>query len=213
MSEVDRSKWDQRYAEDSHRKRSQPGEFIAQWIDKVTVGKALDVACGLGQKSMFLAEAGFQVDAIDVSAIGLGRASQQAVAQGLDINWVQHDLDEPYDFKQQYDLIIVMWYVDLALIGHLCGQLAPDGYLLCEEHLACDNENGEFSGPKSASYRVGPGALREAVAGFNVCFYEEYVGVGEGHQQVNQHVNQETCDGSEATMISRARLVVRSRCN
>jgi tellurite methyltransferase len=210
MSEEDRSKWDQRYAEDSHRKRSQPGEFIAQWIDKITVGKALDVACGLGQKSMFLAEAGFQVDAIDVSAIGLERASQQAMVQGLDINWIQHDLDQPYDFSQKYALIIVMWYVDLELIRRLCKQLAPGGYLLCEEHLACDNESGAFSGPKNVNFRVAPNALRKAVDGFDVCFYEEYVGVGEGHQQVNRHVNQGTCVGSEATMISRARLVVSS---
>jgi tellurite methyltransferase len=210
MSEEDRSKWNQRYAEDSHRKRSQPGEFIAQWIDKITVGKALDVACGLGQKSMFLAEAGFQVDAIDVSAIGLERASQQAMVQGLDINWIQHDLDQPYDFSQKYALIIVMWYVDLELIRRLCKQLAPGGYLLCEEHLACDNESGAFSGPKNVNFRVAPNALRKAVDGFDVCFYEEYVGVGEGHQQVNRHVNQGTCVGSEATMISRARLVVSS---
>jgi tellurite methyltransferase len=197
MSEEDRSKWDQRYAQDSHRKRTQPGEFIAQWIDRVTVGNALDVACGLGQKSMFLAEIGFQVDAIDVSAIGLERASQMAVAQGLDVNWIQHDLDQPYDFKKKYDLIIVMWYVDLALVRRLCEHLAPGGYLLCEEHLACDNEGSEFVGPKNASFRVAPNALRETAAGFDVCHYDEYVGVNEGHQ------------ASEASMISRARLVVK----
>jgi tellurite methyltransferase len=201
MSEEDRSKWDQRYEQDSHRKRTQPGEFIAQWIDQVTVGNALDVACGLGQKSMFLAEAGFQVDAIDVSAVGLERASQQAVAQELDINWIQHDLDQPYDFKRKYDLIIVMWYVDLLLIRRLCEQLAPGGYLLCEEHLACDNESGELIGPKNARFRVAPNALREAVAGFDVRYYDEYIGVSEDHQE------------SEASMISRARLVISKRSN
>ena len=201
MSEEDRSKWDQRYAEDSHRKRTQPGEFIAQWIDRVTVGSALDVACGLGQKSIFLAEAGFQVDAIDVSAIGLEKASQQAKLQGLNINWIQHDLDEYYDLKQKYDLIIVMWYVDLTLIRRLCEQLEPNGYLLCEEHLTCDNENGEFLGPKNASFRVAPNALREAVAEFDVCYYDEYVGESESDQE------------SGTNMISRARLVVTNRRN
>ena len=205
MSEEDRSKWDQRYAQDSHRKRSQPGEFIAQWIDRVTVGNALDVACGLGQKSIFLAEAGFQVDAIDVSAVGLERASQQAVAQKLDINWIQHDLDQLYDFKKKYDLIIVMWYVDLTLIRRLCEQLAPGGYLLCEEHLACDNESGELIGPKNALFRVAPNALREAAAGFDVRYYDEYIGVSEDHQESGQ--------ASEASMISRARLVVNRRSN
>lgn len=200
MSEEDRNKWNKRYTEDTHQKRAQPGEFIAQWIDKVTVGNALDVACGLGHKSMFLAEAGFQVDAVDVSAIGLERAKQQALTQGLDINWVQHDLDQPYDFKQEYDLIIVMWYVDLQLIRRLCDQLATGGYLLCEEHLACDNDSGEFIGPRNASFRVAPNALREAVADFDVCYYDEYVGQSEDHQKYGQE--------PEGSMISRARLVV-----
>jgi 2-polyprenyl-3-methyl-5-hydroxy-6-metoxy-1,4-benzoquinol methylase len=109
MSEEDRSKWDHRYAEDSHRKRAQPGEFITQWIDRVSIGNALDVACGLGQKSIFLAEAGFQVDAIDVSKVGLKRARQQADEDELDINWIQHDLDQPYDFNQKYDLIMATY--------------------------------------------------------------------------------------------------------
>jgi len=200
MSEEDRSKWDQRYAEDSHRTRAQPGEFITQWIDRVTIGNALDVACGLGQKSIFLAEAGFQVDAIDVSNIGLNRARQQAEEDELDINWIQHDLDQPYAFNQKYDLIIVMWYVDLLLIRRLCDQLAPGGYLLCEEHLACDNLSDAFTGPKNENFRVAPNALYEAVAGFNVRYYDEYVGVIEGYQASSHD--------SDASMISRARLVV-----
>jgi tellurite methyltransferase len=204
MSEEDRSKWNQRYAEDSHKKRTQPGEFIAQWIERVTVGNALDVACGLGQKSIFLAEAGFQVDAIDVSAVGLERASQQALAQGFDINWIQHDLDQAYNFNQKYDLIIVMWYVNLPLIRRLCEHLTSGGYLLCEEHLACDNETGEFIGPKNANFRVAPNALREAVLGFDVCYYDEYVGVNESCQASDK----EAANASEASMISRARLVV-----
>jgi len=203
MSEEDRSKWDQRYAEDSHRKRAQPGEFITQWIDRVSIGNALDVACGLGQKSIFLAEAGFQVDAIDVSSIGLKRARQQAEEYEHDINWIQHDLDQPYDFNRKYDLIIVMWYVDLVLIRRLCEQLEPGGYLLCEEHLAYNNDNGGFIGPKSANFRVAPNALYEAVSGFNVSYYDEYVGVIEDYQA--------SSDDSEANMISRARLVVTNK--
>lgn len=196
MSEQDRKKWDRRYAEDSQRKRIQPGEFITQWIDKIPPGSALDVACGLGQKSMFLAQAGFQVDAIDVSATGLEQARQAAEAEGLQVNWIQHDLDLAYEFADNYDLILVMWYVDLGLIRRLCECLAPGGYLLCEEHLACDTVSG-LIGPRNPDYRVAPNALREAVSGFEVAYYEEYVGISEDHQDAGDD------------LISRARLVVR----
>ena len=202
MSEQDRNKWDRRYAEDSQQKRVHPGELITQWINKLPVGRALDVACGLGQKSMFLAEAGFQVDAIDVSAIGLEQAKRTAEARGLAVNWIQHDLDLPYEFGANYDVIIVMWYVDLSLIRRLCDQLAPGGYLLCEEHLACDTVSSEsirpkLIGPGNSEFRVAPNALREAASDFDICYYDEYVGLSDDHQD------------SEGSLISRARLVVR----
>jgi tellurite methyltransferase len=204
MSEQDRNKWDRRYAEDSQRKRIHPGELISQWVDKLPVGRALDVACGLGQKSIYLAQAGFQVDAIDVSAIGLDQAKQAAEAEGLAINWIQHDLDLPYEFGSNYDVIIVMWYVDLSLIRRLCDQLAPGGYLLCEEHLACDLASSELIGstligPGNPDFRVAPNALREAVSDFDVCYYDEYVGVSDDHQD------------SKGSLISRAQLVVRGK--
>jgi tellurite methyltransferase len=199
MSEQDRNKWDRRYAEDSQRKRAHPGELITQWIDKLPVGRALDVACGAGQKSMFLAQAGFQVDAIDVSAIGLEQAKRAAEARDLEINWIQHDLDQPYEFGANYDLIIVMWYVDLSLIRRLCSHLAPGGYLLCEEHLACDLAGSELIGPGNPDFRVAPNALRDAVSDFDICYYDEYVGVSDEH------------DDSPDCLISRARLVVRGK--
>ena len=70
MSTEDRDKWNQRYAEDSYRK-SNPVSLLSNWLPEIPVGRALDVACGAGRNSIFMAEAGFQVDAIDISREGL----------------------------------------------------------------------------------------------------------------------------------------------
>lgn len=172
MSDLDRTRWDQRYADETHRKREQPGPFIEQWIDKLPRGRALDVACGLGHKAHFLAQAGYQVDAIDISAVGLARAAEKARSLGLEINWIEHDLEQPYRFDAGYDLISVMWYVNLPLIRQLCTCLAPGGYLLCEEHLLTDQA---VKGPQNSAFRVAPGSLQDAAESFDVCFYEESV--------------------------------------
>ena len=171
MSKLDRDKWNQRYAEDSYHKNN-PVVLLEEWLPKLSVGKALDVACGAGRNSIYLARSGFQVDAIDVSAEGLRKARQQALQQGLEINWIEHDLDQPFPFEADYDLIIVMWYVNLELIARLCDCLATGGYLLCEEHLLTDQE---VIGPSSPDYRVVPGALRETVSALDVLLYEESV--------------------------------------
>jgi len=171
MSEEDLDKWNQRYVEDSYHKNN-PVTLLEDWLPKLPVGRALDVACGAGRNSVFLAQAGYQVDAIDISPEGLRRAEETAGDQGLSINWIEHDLDEPYQFDSDYDLIIIMWYVNLELITYLCDCLAPGGYLLCEEHLITDQV---VIGPSNSNFRVASGALREAIAGLDVLLYQESI--------------------------------------
>ena len=171
MSLQDRNKWNQRYAEDSYHKGN-PVTLLENWIAEIPVGKALDVACGAGRNALLMAQAGFDVDAIDISSEGLNKARQNAASQGFDINWIEHDLDQTYQFETGYDLIVVMWYVNLPLISKLCNCLAPGGYLLCEEHLVTDRE---VIGPTSTNYRVGPGKLREIVSVLEVLFYRESI--------------------------------------
>ena len=130
------------------------------------------MACGAGRNSLFLAEAGFEVDAIDISAVGLQRLAQQAGERGLDIRLIEHDLDLPFEFERDYDLILVLWFVDLELITRLCDCLAPGGYLVSEEHL---QTQAEVIGPSSPEFRVAPGALRAAVASLDLLLYEEGV--------------------------------------
>jgi SAM-dependent methyltransferase len=180
MSKQDRIKWNQRYAEDSYHKNNSVS-LVEDWIPKLAAGRALDVACGAGRNSIFLAQAGYQVDAIDISPEGLKQAREKAEHQGLSINWIEHDLDQPFQFDTDYDLIIVMWYVNLVLITRLCDCLAPGGYLLCEEHLITD---AQVIGPTSLNYRVAPDELREAVSGVDVLLYEESVEMNSEGDQV-----------------------------
>ena len=171
MSKQDRDKWNQRYAEGSYHKNN-PVTLVEEWLPGLPVGRALDVACGAGRNAILLAQAGYQVDAIDISREGLNLARQNAENLGLSINWIEQDLDQAYRFDTDYDLIIVMWDVNLGLISRLCDCLVPGGYLICQEHLVTDRE---VIGPTSLKYRVAAGELREAVSGVDVLLYEESI--------------------------------------
>ncbi len=180
MSQQDRSKWNKRYAEDSYGKAN-PITLLEDWIEEIPTGKALDVACGAGRNAIFMAQAGFQVDAIDISTEGLNKARLSASSQGFDINWIEHDFDQDYDFETDYKLIIVLCYVNLPLISRLCECLAPGGYLLCEEHLVTERE---VTGPTSSSYRVASGQLRDAVSGLSILMYQESLETNDEGEQV-----------------------------
>jgi 2-polyprenyl-3-methyl-5-hydroxy-6-metoxy-1,4-benzoquinol methylase len=81
MSNQDRDKWNQRYAEDSYQKNN-PVTLLEDWLQKLPRGRVLDVACGAGRNSLFLAQAGYQVDAIDISPEGLKQAEEKAAETG-----------------------------------------------------------------------------------------------------------------------------------
>ena len=180
MSVEDRDKWEQRYREDSYRKTN-PVQLLHDWLPQISPGRALDVACGAGRNAIFAAESGFRVDAIDISAAGIELARLDAEERGLEINWIEHDFDQNYAFDRDYDLIMVLWYVNLPLIRRLCDCLAPAGYLICEEHLRAD---ADVIGPQNPDFRVAPGTLREAAGTLEVLHYVEGIEATEEGSQV-----------------------------
>jgi ubiquinone/menaquinone biosynthesis C-methylase UbiE len=50
-------------------------------------GAVLEVGCGMGTLAIKLAQAGFEVTGLDVSAVALQYAHQRAIEAGLQINW------------------------------------------------------------------------------------------------------------------------------
>jgi SAM-dependent methyltransferase len=69
-------------------------------------GTALDLGCGEGADALWLAEQGWTVTAVDVSAVALERAAQHAAgsAAGRRITWLQRDLDA-WAPEEQFDLV------------------------------------------------------------------------------------------------------------
>lgn len=170
MSETDREKWDERYASGAYEGRRYPTQLLTDWIDDLPKGRALDVACGAGRNSLYLAEHGYAVDAIDISAVALERARSSAAERGLDVNWIEMDLETEKVPSDHYDLIVIVRYTHPTLVADLIGQLADGGFLLCEEHLLthCD-----VVGPTSAAFRTRPNELLGLSTGLRVIYYHE----------------------------------------
>ncbi len=74
--------WDERFRTGAYPSALDPSPILRSVIDGATDGRAIDVACGTGRNAVFLAEQGFEVDALDQSIAGLRITRENAVDRG-----------------------------------------------------------------------------------------------------------------------------------
>jgi SAM-dependent methyltransferase len=161
VSRAERDKWNARYRAGAYSERTHPTALLADWLDRLPRGRALDVACGAGRNALYLASAGYAVDAVDISSEGLERGRATAVERRVAVSWHCADLEETPDAlpRGPYDLVVWVRYVNAALWPAVLARLAPGGHLLVEQHLVT---NVEVVGPTSAGFRLAAGELGRA---------------------------------------------------
>ncbi len=131
-------KWDQRFREQECVLGTEPSRFLVDnmpLIKSLVPGiRALDIACGEGRNSIFLAEEGFRVTGIDISPAGLEKARRWMERRGLRIDFRQADLGK-YVFEERYDLIINFNFLLRDLIPKSVAALAPKGVMVFDTLL------------------------------------------------------------------------------
>jgi SAM-dependent methyltransferase len=174
LSQADLQKWDSRYRDGSYSERRHPTALLARFIDELRCGSALDVACGAGRNSLYLAASGFDVDAVDISVAGLDRLRADASANSLDVRGFEADLEHGIPatlaLKDRYDLIVMTRYVNQPLIKSLIEKLERGGVFISEQHL---NTDLAVVGPRSEAFRVAPGELLTAARALRIHYYRE----------------------------------------
>lgn len=173
MEQDARTRWEQRYASGDYVARREPSPFLLAWLDHIPVGRALDVATGTGRNALPLAEAGFEVDAVDISATAIEQARHDAERRGLEVTWVVGDLSTDPLPGDDYDLITVLRYRDPDLWPRLKAALAPNGWILIEHHL--QTHRSDVGGPRDNAFRLAPGELRTAFGDLRIVHDTETV--------------------------------------
>ena len=182
MSEADREKWDQRYAEGTYRSRTYPSPFLVERLAELPRGRALDIACGAGRNALCLAESGYEVEALDISGVAIERARGTACERRLKVDWRVADLDDYVPPPGRYDLITVIRYTNRAMMERLPEGLADGGMLLVEHHLLT---SVPVAGPTSRTFRLAPNELIDLYRGrLRVLFHDERIAPDPDGQQV-----------------------------
>ncbi|SDQ35806.1 class I SAM-dependent methyltransferase [Natronobacterium texcoconense] len=166
----DRTRWNEKYSDPDFDLPEEPIPTLERRIDTLPDGRALDVATGSGRNAVFLAERGYDVDAIDVADEALERARRRADDRGVEVDWIRADLAE-YEFEDEYDVITVSFFAALESLPALKEALAPGGVLVYEHHLRSSDEIDV--GPSSDRFRYRSNDLLRACLDLTVLSYEE----------------------------------------
>ena len=92
-------------------------------------GMALDIACGLGANSVFLAEHGLKTYAWDISSVAINKLCALATQRKLPIVAEIRDLAQQPLPPEQFDVIVIAHYLERPLVPSIIAALKPGGLL------------------------------------------------------------------------------------
>lgn len=161
----DREKWDGKYRQRSFS--PQPSRIVREFYSRAPVGRALDLACGNGRNACLLAEHGFEVDAVDISEVGLRRF----VCRSAAVHRICQDVDTFVIRPGGYQLIVNIRFLKRDLFGALQTGLAPGGLLIFETYLM--EKDSEAAQRFSPDHLLREGELRQAFPALQTLVYRE----------------------------------------
>lgn len=148
--------WDARYSEPGYAFGTAPNAFLAEQASRMQAGKsALAVADGEGRNSVWLARQGLNVDAFDISPVGVDKARSLAGQAGVDVRYHVASCDSWRWQAEAYDYVVAIFvqFADPAmrarLFANMAAALRPGGLLILQGYT-----------PRQLEYRTGgPGVL------------------------------------------------------
>ena len=109
---MDRKRWDERYARAESEWSMHPNELVTAELAGLTPGRPLELAAGQGRNSVWLAERGWAVTAVDFSRVGVESGRALAVIRGVPdgrVSWVVAGLSEYVPARDTFDLVLIAY--------------------------------------------------------------------------------------------------------
>ena len=163
--------WDERYSDKEYVYGKEPNDFLANSVDKIPNGKVLCVAEGEGRNAVFLAERGYEVHAVDASAVGLEKARKLAKERGVTIHTTVSDLAhfdiEPQSLEGAVSIFAhVPPQVRKELHRKIVDGLRPGGVLILEAYRP-DQLKYKTGGPPTPEFMMTLESLEAELEGLN----------------------------------------------
>jgi SAM-dependent methyltransferase len=151
-----------------------PAPLLVEVAGKLPPGCALDLACGHGRNTIYLAGLGWRVTAVDSSPAAIRRLRERS--PGLNVNSRVADL-EAGEFPippASFELICDFFYLERELFPQIREGVRPGGLFVGAIHLF----DPAAVPARNPTYQMRPGELREEFAGWKILLYAEGLEAG-----------------------------------
>jgi cyclopropane fatty-acyl-phospholipid synthase-like methyltransferase len=172
--------WDQRYSTPQYIFGTAPNVFLtAQGALFKPGDRVLDVACGEGRNSVWLAERGCNVVGVDVSPLALEKARRLAAERNVSVAWVESDIRNwPWE-PERFDALVCI-FIQFAeptertrLFDGFRATLKAGGLLVLQGYTPKQIEY-KTGGPPQAEHMYTASLLREAFADMEILHLREH---------------------------------------
>ncbi len=148
--------------------------------------KGLDLACGAGRDSIFMAVDGWDMTAVDYMPSALSRVNSLADNNQCKVKTIELDLEKtklnddqspfPVTWQGYYDLVIVSRYLHRPLLRYIDELLKPGGFIVYQTFLeGCER----FGSPKNPRYLLKYGELANVFSSYKI-FYDQLERLSDG---------------------------------
>lgn len=164
--------WDQRYSEPGYTYGTTPNTFLVSVVNRIPSGRVLMLAEGEGRNAVYLASLGYQITAVDGSAVGLGKALELAAERGVSLTAVVADLDGFEIEPGQWDAIVSCFChipsaIRIPLHRKVVNGLKPGGVFVLEA-FSKEQMDYDTGGPKSLDMLMSREELLQELAGLEI---------------------------------------------
>ncbi len=171
--------YNQLYTEIEHAyggKAGEPDKLVAKLPEYLQNGFILELGAGEGRNGLWLARHGFQVEARDISSVGVEKINKIAMGEKLSIRAIKADVQEP--LQEMYDAIVAILILHhltrekaLKVIEQMKNHTRPFGYNL----VTAITKEGDFFKRELTTNKFFPaiGEMKKIYGNWEVLNYQE----------------------------------------
>ncbi len=165
MAQKDKEKWDSKHL--TAPIPDDPIDLITHHAHLAKGKQALDIACGMGRHSKYLALEGFEVDALDISSTAIESLQGLAHIKAKEVDFDTYRLEE-----NKYDLIVCTYFLERSLFPQIEKALKKGGIFIYETYLY-HPENDKI--PSNRSFLLEEGELQLSFSdSYNLIHLQEW---------------------------------------